>query len=504
MYAAQESNIMIINIKLQSYKAIKEILLEDLSKINVICGKNNSGKTTVLEAINKREHRSLTIRLTKIIILLLLNRAKDPNLTITKCFSPEFTKELIAAYCDRCIQKEDWEKFLNITAAIWARTIDRTRRFPAEKMKTILFNLFDNYPIAYLVAQRPITFEEVNEVYAKEPRPGEKVIIRRLYSLKNSNEPSLEHKLYSRLQACFKEITSGYSFDVILDHRNKLQLQYLVPYSKFQWYKAFDCGVGLTQILHLLYFSLSPEYMAILIDEPEIHIHPEMQKKFLRVVLNTDKQLFFSTHSNTFIDPNPSTSVFLLNNTGTISAKLVTHKAQALADLGYSISDNLVSDLVILVEGSRDRPLIKWIFDNIDDHEHDIKIWPLGGNNMEHVDLSVFTESTNVIGIIDLDPESDQSRKVFQARCKAAGIKCYRLSRYAAENYLTIDALRKVFKKLVPEDLKELPKKQKVDTVLRFNPKNRIQEVLSFMTIEDIIDTDLYKISKEIIDVYFK
>lgn len=42
---------MIKYLKANSHKGIKEIELTDLSKINIVCGKNNSGKTSVLESI---------------------------------------------------------------------------------------------------------------------------------------------------------------------------------------------------------------------------------------------------------------------------------------------------------------------------------------------------------------------------------------------------------------------------------------------------------------------
>ncbi|GAG64807.1 unnamed protein product, partial [marine sediment metagenome] len=42
---------MIEAIKLFAYKGIKELELKGLNHINVICGKNNSGKSSVLESI---------------------------------------------------------------------------------------------------------------------------------------------------------------------------------------------------------------------------------------------------------------------------------------------------------------------------------------------------------------------------------------------------------------------------------------------------------------------
>lgn len=47
---------MIPNIKISHYRGIKECKLLDLNKVNVICGKNNSGKTSILEGIDGKIH----------------------------------------------------------------------------------------------------------------------------------------------------------------------------------------------------------------------------------------------------------------------------------------------------------------------------------------------------------------------------------------------------------------------------------------------------------------
>ena len=50
---------MIEAIELVGHKALAKCRLEGLGQINVICGKNNSGKSTLLEAIDSKENRSV-------------------------------------------------------------------------------------------------------------------------------------------------------------------------------------------------------------------------------------------------------------------------------------------------------------------------------------------------------------------------------------------------------------------------------------------------------------
>jgi hypothetical protein len=77
-----------------------------------------------------------------------------------------------------------------------------------------------------------------------------------------------------------------------------------------------------------------------------------------------------------------------------------TSKASMLDDLGYSVADNLVSDLVILVEGPKDRPIIEEFQLKIPTaNSYNIKIWPLGGDIMDQVDLSVIVENRKAIAL---------------------------------------------------------------------------------------------------------
>ncbi len=227
-------------------------------------------------------------------------------------------------------------------------------------------------------------------------------------------------------------------------------------------------------------------------------MHPEMQKRLYQVMVESGKQFFLSTHANTFIDPSENSKIFMLSNNGNIEATPITRKALALSDLGYSITDNLVCDLIVLVEGSHDKPIIEWLLEQMLSKEYSVKVWPLGGNNMEHVDLAVFTESSVVIAVIDKDPGSKISRSRFISKCEEAGVHCYRLKRYAAENYLTVSAIREVYESLVPTELTSIPHDKKVKDILGFSVKKRIKDILSHMTLSDIKDTDLYSIAIKI------
>jgi len=104
----------------------------------------------------------------------------------------------------------------------------------------------------------------------------------------------------------------------------------------------------------------------VCIEEPEIHLHPTLQRKFLNFLCSTNNIYFITTHSNVFLEGNDNISIYHVNHDGEKS--IVSHvnsdlkSYEILDDLGYKASDILQTNGVIWVEGPSDRIYLKkWI-----------------------------------------------------------------------------------------------------------------------------------------------
>jgi ABC-type cobalamin/Fe3+-siderophores transport system ATPase subunit len=223
-------------------------------------------------------------------------------------------------------------------------------------------------------------------------------------------------------------------------------------------YQLQEQGAGFAQFIVVMAYvaTLNPAF--ILIDEPELNLHPSLQLDFLTTLARySTRGIAFATHS---IGLARAVGQRIYSVRREVSEKRQVHElpatrdyAEFLGELSYSGYNELGFNRILLVEGPTEVPTIQtWL--RLYGIEHKVVLMPLGGGSLINASSAatlaeIARITTEISVLIDSERESrdeplPEDRAEFVLQCEALGFEVHVMERRALENYLPDDAVKAV------------------------------------------------------------
>ena len=282
------------------------------------------------------------------------------------------------------------------------------------------------------------------------------------------------------------------TLDVIIDEKPK---------------KLYEVGAGVAQLIITLSAALVSKPTYLLIDEPELNLHPSLQLRFLATLGSyTQYGLLYATHS---IGLARSTAARIMavskSDDGSSQMRLfgtnATNFGEWLGELSYSMRAELGCEELLLVEGPTELLCFQELLRKVKKDGKFVLI-QLGGSSLirsgikQHLsELFRIVEPSKICAVIDSerlaqDAALSPERAAFVRECGEIGIDVHVLERRAIENYFVQssidDALGPIYEALQPF--------QKLESSAKPWRKADNWKIAREMSLEPLENTDLGKL----------
>lgn len=434
---------MFKGISISEYRSIGELQrIGPLGKINLFVGPNNSGKSNILRFVNENLRQLVTAtadsrpqplppqphlrRGAPTKAALCISAPLKAMQDVLKA-APQ-TQQLVASIHPKVAPNDlvwiddDWPSKDFIDTAVhwtdhneWYRL---WRQATGQNGGSILQHWIPETlrRIRQLTPPAPSVFEiPIDRQAGHEPGAeaktgaaqvlGGKGVIRALAAMQNPQHASFEkdRKRFEAIQEFVRTVTDDPSANLSVTHK---QDEILVQMKGQPYLPLASLGSGIEQVVLHAVAASSATDAVVTFEEPELHLHPVLQRQLMTYLAKTSNQYFISTHSAHLIDAlHADTFHVRLVDGETVVEKAITdaQRHQVCNDLGYRPSDIVQANCVLWVEGPSDRVYVRHWLKQVDAHlsEHvHFSIMFYGGKLLSH--LSAGETDTVEDGLNDL------------------------------------------------------------------------------------------------------
>jgi putative ATP-dependent endonuclease of the OLD family len=527
-------------VEVKNYKSISHIIA-NIDDLTAIVGKNNYGKSALLDAIQcfygdktindddfhmgKEENIEISLLFSNIEnedIERFFNYKSMNNKTMLKIMEKEDNQILkereLSKLEEKRVQKfaETTEKFgidIEHNDSILIKLIKPRRGNSVYKLSNdtnVAKNDFSKLipPIKVISALRTpdkettagtksnmkelislLQEQQEEENFVRLPNSREKLTYGEIKALISTNEEEQCRNLSTDLTTHFQEAisTDTLTVKVKIEEGFKFDFKYkTVLIDRDMPHKEIDilsCGTGLQSMMILSILQtyikmMNDSNLILLIEEPEVYLHPSLQRKMINTLVKISKknQVLLTTHSPIIISKIDQQNIHCINKVGGVTSIMNATATTIIEELGIQVSDILNKNAVLFVEGKDDNNLFTALINKVAtvmDLDSDFTMKEIDIIQTDGYDKMDFYANAKILHkdvvktpywvITDSDGEEIPTRKaslVKKGTDNGVSIDEKRikiLNEYAIESYfLDPTILSTLFPKLGFEELKEL------------------------------------------------
>jgi len=429
---------MLKQIKIENFKGIKNGKVLDLKKVNVFIGKNNSGKSCVLEALCLVRCAFNEMLLGEPLLrLLLCRRGIERSTYVLRNFWYGYKTDEPILFNLEFIEGEKLNVKVNYSDD---RHLDISLEDPSGKVRRSTNSYFCEKRLnisggSGIIEESflPHFAQEYSKIYhyLSNLTLMDDYIARKLEKLETNVfnqifEPRLDRKVINKLNEVYEVNAEGLTYIPISPTTTgTFRLAVTTPKQSLH---IDELGDGAKYATSIFSMALLLENTALLIEEIESHQHPDAIRKFLPSLLSIAQerniQLFITTHSleviQTLSELKEKFEIGFFHTTRSIEGELATRfltsiDAKLLLDLGVDVRTLEAYKKFIVVEGKEDATFIHQLQQKYGQELEKgaiiVKAW--NKDQVKHTITALASTGKEIIAVLDYN--KDEKSKILNS-----------------------------------------------------------------------------------------